>query len=133
MLIYLSHLINKRFLFYLIIIFIQFSSIISNPKKSYNKSITNKTESKLNLNINNTNLNQSIIEQKKLEELFKNIPFKAIEEAKQRDLRRVKINRILVFIIILLAISIIISTVYDIYKKIMIIDYSSDIKEIANM
>ena len=149
-------LIHNKNIFFLLIIFTQIYSIKSETLKCYsvpncetcpeldycekclngftlNKEKTdcyNKTLIELNNNTYSSNLNDT--QQKKLDDIFKNIPFKSIEEAKQRDLRRVKINRLLVFILILLVISIIISTAYDIYKKFMIRGYSDDVPQEEN-
>ena len=137
----------KKNIFFLLIIFIQIYLIKSDSLKCYSilncetcpeldfcekclkGFILNKGKTECYNKKLNSSSNSNVTEQKKLDDIFKNIPFKSIEQAKQRDLQRVKINRFLVFILILLVISIIISTAYDIYKKFMIKGYSDDIPQ----
>ena len=137
----------KKNIFFLLIIFVQICLIKSDSLKCYsilncetcpeldfcekclNGYILNKEKTECYNKKLNSSSNSNVTEQKKLDDIFKNIPFKSIEQAKQRDLQRVKINRFLVFILILLVISIIISTAYDIYKKFMIKGYSDDIPQ----
>ena len=151
-------------IFFLLIIFIQISSIKSNPNNCYtisnceicpeldycekclNGFVLNKLTTKcisknsekylinqreievknkinqITKQLNNTanqkqNQNQNKV--KKPIDPFQNIPFKSIQQAKQNDLKRARINRLLIIIIIILAISIVISAAYDFVKKTM--------------
>ena len=154
MLSYSSYIILNKSIFFLLIIFIQICTTKSDTLKCYSilncetcpeldycekclKGFTlnkEKTDcyNKTLIELKNNTSNINDIQQKKLDDIFKNIPFKSIDEAKQKDLQRVKINRLLVFILILLVISIIISTAYDIYKRFMIRGYSDDIPQEEN-
>lgn len=155
-------------IFFLLIIFIQISSIKSNPNNCYtisnceicpeldycekclNGFVLNKLTTKCisknsekylinqreievknkinqitkqlnkNQNQNQTkNVTQDQNKVKKPIDPFQNIPFKSIQQAKQNDLKRARINRLLIIIIIILAISIVISAAYDFVKKTM--------------
>ncbi len=156
-------LMKKSFknIFFLLIIFIQISSIKSYPGQCYsilnceicpeldfcekclNGFILNKVRTKcistnsqqylinqrnieiknklknINNQLNNINQRNGIPPNKKPMDPFQNIPFKSIQQSKQSDLNRARINRLLIIIIIILAISITISAAYDFLKKIM--------------
>ena len=95
-------------------------------------------------NIENINQNNSLINNNTLSNIsnqfitkpkenqvdpFKDIPFKQIEQMKQNDLNRAKINKLLIIILIVLVVSIIISAAYDLLKKILNKGEDDDIQE----
>ena len=80
-------------------------------------------------NSNQTMIQKNQINQKPAFDPFANIPFASIEKMKQKDLNRVKINKMLIIILIVLVLSIIISAAYDLFKKIFNRVEDDDIQE----
>ena len=97
------------------------------PKKIEN---TNQNNSLINNNTLSHISNQFITEPKENQvDPFKDIPFKQIEQMKQNDLNRAKINKLLIIILIVLVVSIIISAAYDLLKKILNKGEDDDVQE----
>ena len=80
-------------------------------------------------NSNQTMIQKNQINQKPAFDPFANIPFASIEKMKQKDLNRVKINKMLIIILIVLVLSIIVSAAYDLFKKIFNRVEDDDIQE----
>ena len=103
--------------------------INTTPKKIENK-IQNKNKTLINNNTLSNSSNQFIAKPKENQvDPFKDIPFKQIEQMKQNDINRAKINKLLIIILIVLVVSIIISAVYDLLKKILNKGEDDDIQE----
>ena len=101
-------------------------NVNNNMNKNSNINIINNTKPSMSNQVQNkVNENQ----QKPPVDPFQNIPFASIQKMKQNDINRAKINKLLICILIILVLSIILSTAYDLLKKIFNRGEDDDIQE----